>query len=169
MTIAGTRVAPRLRSPPRGTMGRGRPTPDETIERIKATYAMNGNARETSRVLSVPIATVHKYIDPESKDAFEQVRTEKLAEVIPNVIARIEQVEMVLLDAIMKRAKTGEDSVRDLATAFGILRDKHLLITGQPNVRTHNTSEAVATLTPEEMEQAAKIRERFASVELVPR
>jgi hypothetical protein len=150
-------------------MGRGRPTPDETIERIKATYAMNGNARETSRALNVPVATVHKYIDPESKNEFEQVRTEKLSEVIPNVIAKIEQVEMVLLDAIIKRAKTGEDTARDLATAFGILRDKHLLITGQPNSRVHNTTDASATLTPEEMEQAAIIRERFASAELVTR
>lgn len=150
-------------------MGRGRVTPDETIEQIKATYAMNGNARETSRVLNVPFSTVRKHITTDEQDEFAQVRSENLAVVIPNVIAKIEQVEMVLLDSIMKRAKSGEDSVRDLATAFGILRDKHLLITGQPNNRTHTTTDASATLTPEEMEQAAKIRERFASAELVPR
>ena len=148
-------------------MGRGRITPDETIEQIKATYAMNGNARETSRVLNVPFSTVRKHITADERDEFAQVRSENLATVIPNVIAKIEEVEFVLLNAIKARALTGQDTARDLATAFGILRDKHLLITGQPNSRVHNTTDATAVLTPEEMEQAALIRERFASAELV--
>lgn len=150
-------------------MGRGRLTSDETIERIKATYAMVGTIADTARDLDLPESTVRKYVSPEVRAEFAEVRGQKLAEAIPNIIAQIEHTEHVLLDAIVKRAKTGEDSVRDLATAFGILRDKHLLITGQPNNRTHTTTDATATLTPEEMEQAAKIRERFASAELVPR
>lgn len=146
-------------------MGRGRITPDETIEQIKATYALNGNARETSRVLNVPLATVLKYVDPETKDEFDQVRSEKRVD----IIAKAAEVQVKLLDAMAEPVSLARSSLQEKATAFGIVTDKILLITGQPNNRTHTTTDATATLTPEEMEQAAKIRERFASAELVPR
>lgn len=143
-------------------MGRPRIS-DENIERIKASYSLNGSLTETSKETGVPIATVSKYVNQKEKDQFESFRIEKRSEIIPTIIAEIEQTELILLHAIRVRAATGEDTTRDLATAFGILRDKHQLISGLPTTRTENlTRDPASVLTPEEMEQAAAIRERFS-------
>ena len=147
-------------------MGRGRATPVETIERIKATYAMVGTIAETARDLNLPESTVRKYVSPEVHARFAEVRDQKLAEVIPDIVDEIAQTRLALIRAMRDPGKIAEADIRDLATAFGITADKYQLVTGQPTARNHNLNEGKdpsTVLTPEEMEQAARIRERFAA------
>jgi hypothetical protein len=140
-------------------MGRGRITPDETIEQIKATYAMNGNARETSRVLGVPFSTVRKHITSDEQDEFAQVRAEKRIDII-HVIG---DAKIKLIEAMTDAPHLAKASVQELATAFGILQDKELLLTGQATSRTETITDPSARLTPDEMEAAGKIRAKLAA------
>lgn len=147
-------------------MGRGRATPVETVERIKATYAMVGSIAETARDLNLPESTVRKYVSPEVHAEFAELRAQKLAEVIPDIVDEIAQTRLALIRAMRDPGKIAEADIRDLATAFGITADKYQLVTGQPTARNHNVNEErdpASILTPEELEQMAQLRERLAS------
>lgn len=140
-------------------MGRGRVTPDETIERIKATYAMNGNARETSRVLNVPMSTVTKYIDPEIKDEFEQVRTEKRLSVIEHIaIAQIKFIEAMTDPDKLRKAQISE-----IGSVFETVTKNGLLMAGQATSILGTVTDPSVRLTPDEMEAASKIRAKLAA------
>lgn len=138
---------------------------DTQIEIIKSTYAETGRLRAAARAANCSPSTVKKYIGPDDSEQFEQVRTEKRID----IIRTIGDAKLKIIAAMTDETHLANASVHELAVAFGILTDKELLMTGQPNSRVHNTTDASATLTPEEMEQAAIIRERFASAELVTR
>ena len=147
-------------------MGRGRATPIETIERIKATHAMTGSIRQTARDLGVPVATVAAYVNTPSSEQIEQARTEKIEAVMPSIIDEIAAAQRAIIKAMRDPSKIAEADMRDLATAFGILTDKHQLLTGQPTARNHNLNQEAdpaPILTPEELEQMAQLRERLAS------
>src|SRR4051812_4517813 len=143
-------------------MGRGRITPDETIERIKATYAFNGSLKQTSIELGVPIATVSKYVNQESKDQFESVRIEKIAAVIPSIVEMCAQAQRVFLTAMMSEEKIKGADLAQVAVSFGIVTEKALLLTGQATQRTEHVNDP-GKLTSDEMEAAARIRAKFSS------
>lgn len=146
-------------------MGRGRVTPIEMQERIRTTHAVAGTIAETARQLGLPESTVRKYVSPAERDEFAQIRGQKLAEELPKIVDEIAEAQRAIIKAMRDPAKIAQADMRDLATAFGILTDKHQLLTGQPTQRNHNLNEGkdpATILTPEEMEQAARIRERFA-------
>jgi hypothetical protein len=113
------------------TMGRGRVTPDETIEKIKATYALNGNARETSRVLGVSFETVRKYISPDDKDQFSQIRSEKRID----IIEKAKDVQIKLLEAMIDPKKLAEAKLSEVGVAFGIVTEKIQLLSGEATER----------------------------------
>lgn len=138
-------------------MKRGTPVSDETIEIIKATFAETGNLRASARAAGCSVATAKKYAG--SRDQFEQVRTEKRLDIID----RIKDAQVKMIDAMIDPEKLAKSSLHDIGIAFGIVTDKGLLLSGQATSRTENLTKDPATiLTPEEMVQAAAIRERFA-------
>lgn len=141
-------------------VGRGRVTPDETIEQIKATYAMNGSLAETAKVLSVPKTTVAKYTTQAEVDQFEQVRTQKR----PDIINAIGDAKIKLLKAMVDDDHLAKASLQELAVAFGILQDKELLLTGQATSRTETiSSEPLDRLSVDDIEQLERLRDKLVT------
>lgn len=126
-------------------MGRGRVTSDETIERIKATYALNGRSiADTSRDLGIPESTVRKYISPDVKAEFAEVRAETMAIAIPEIVAKATLVQVALLESMADPDALRKASLQEKAVSFGIVTDKVQLLTGEATERHEhrNTSEA---------------------------
>lgn len=123
---------------------------------------MNGNVRETSRVLGVSFETVRKYIGQDDKDEFSQIRSEKLAASIPEIIERCKQVQIVLLDALMDKTKIAEAPYRDIGVNFGIVTEKLQLITGEATERHEHrdTTDARDTIARRIDELAERRRAR---------
>lgn len=137
---------------------RGKKISDEQIEQIKATFAETGSLTATAKAAGCGLATAKKYAT--NFDQFEELRTQKRV----GIIERIAVAQGKLIDAMVDDAHLAKASVQELATAFGIVTDKQLLLTGQPTSRTETMqADPAARLTPEEMEQAARIRERMAA------
>lgn len=110
-------------------MGRGRQTPDETIEQIKATFSETGSYDAAAKAAGVSWATAQKYAD--SKDEFETLRVEKRID----IIEKIKQVQIILLDAIVDPATLSKASMQEKSVAFGIVTDKGQLLSGEPTER----------------------------------
>lgn len=137
-------------------MGRGRITPDETIERIKATYAETGDVQAAANAAHVSWSTARKYVG--SRDEFESIRAEKRID----IIARIAEVQIQLLDSMVDADSLKKASLSEKSVAFGIVTDKHLLLTGQATQRTENlVPDPAARLTPDELEAASRIRAKL--------
>jgi hypothetical protein len=137
---------------------RGTPVSDETIEIIKATFAETGNLRAAARAANCSQSTAKKYA--QSRDEFEQVRAVKRLTLIDHIA--IAQVK--LIDAMTDPDKLAKSSLHDIGVAFGIVTDKGLLLTGQATSRSETIGrDPGSVLTPEEMELAARVREKLAA------
>lgn len=150
-------------------MGRGRATSIETIQLIKATYALNGSVSDTSRDLGVPESTVRKYISPENKDEFAEVRAEKIAEAIPAIVDLCAKAQIKLLNAIMDEDGLKKASLQEKAITFGVVTDKLQLITGEATERHEhrNTTEARQSIARRIDELAERRRARGVAGESV--
>lgn len=133
----------------------------DQIETAKTTFALTGNLSEAARVAGCSKSSVRKYI--KLSDDFADIRAEKIALTIEHVIVKCGDAQAKFLDAMVDEAKLAKASVQELATAFGIVTDKRQLLSGQAtDRREHVAADALARLTPEEKEQAARIREKLA-------
>lgn len=132
---------------------------DLQIEIIKSTYAETGRLRAAARAAGCSPNTVKKYIGPDGNEQYEQVRTEKRID----IIRTIGDAKIKLIAAMTDEPHLAKASVQELATAFGILTDKELLMTGQATSRTETITDPSARLTPDEMEAASKIRAKLAA------
>ena len=145
-------------------MGRKRIS-DEQIEIIKATFAETGNLSAAARAAKCSISTASKYVDPATKDEFEDIRNEKRVDIIEALgAARIKLLNSMVEDDTLKKA-----SLNEKAVAFGIVTDKHQLLTGEATERHEhrNTSEARDLLARRVDELAARRRTRGTSSESV--
>lgn len=147
-------------------MGKAATLTDEQVETIRATYAMTGKYSEAAKAAGVSIASARKYVL--LSDDLEDLRTEKRREVIeatiPEVIAAFSRAQLALVEALTDADKLAKATVNEIAVAIGIVTDKRQLLSGQATDRREHVSADVASrLTAEEMEQAAKIRERLAA------
>jgi hypothetical protein len=133
------------------------PISDEQIEILKATYAETGVIRSAARAAHVSVSTAKKYVD--SNDGFEQARTEKRL----TIIDYIATAQVKLIESMVDAATLAKASLQEKAVAFGIVTDKGLLLTGQATSRSETITDPSARLTPDEMEAAARIREKFAA------
>ncbi len=134
----------------------------EQIETAKATFALTNNLSEAARSARCSKTSVRKYIKLD--DEFSAMRAEKQAITIEEIIVKIGQVQERLLDAMLDETKVAKASMQEIATSLGIVTDKRQLLAGQPTTRNDNiASDAASRLTPEQMEQAAKIRERLSA------
>jgi hypothetical protein len=137
---------------------RGTPVSDETIEIIKATFAETGNLRAAARAANCSVATAKKYA--ESRDEFEQVRTEKRL----SVIEEITRAQVILIQSMIEPKRLRSATLSELSNTFGTVTDKGLLLSGQATNRTaFMTDDPSTKLTPEEMELAARVREKLAA------
>lgn len=135
---------------------RGQPISGEQIEQIKATYAETGNLRASARSAGVSVATAKKYV--ESSDEFEQVRTQKRVDIIEALAdARIKLLNAMIEPDALKKASLGEKSI-----AFGVVTDKHQLLTGEATERHEHrdTTQARDALTRRVDELAERRRAR---------
>jgi hypothetical protein len=139
-----------------GEMGQGRAITDEQIEVIKASYVETGSVRAASRAAHVSVATAKKYAD--TTDDLEQHRTEKRLTVI-QVIA---DSQIKILNAITDPHKLKSAPISELSHAFSSITEKALLMAGQATSIT-GTTDPSTRLTPDEMELAAKIREKASA------
>ena len=136
------------------------PITDKQIELIKAAFAETGSIRAASRAAGVSVATASKYVKASDRDQFEQIRTRKRVD----IIEAIGDAKVKLIEAMTDAAHLTKASVQELATAFGILQDKELLLNGQATSRTAVvTDDPMSRLTPEEIEQAKRIRAKLAA------
>ena len=142
-------------------MGKTTPLPDETIEVIKNTYARTGRYREAARAAGVSFGSAKKYADQE--DDIEQLRAQKRLEVAFDVITKSAEAQEKLLASLIDPAKLREATVKDIATAYGIITDKLLLMRGEPTTRTEHTTnpDPASKLTPTEMNQLADLRDKL--------
>lgn len=142
-------------------MPQGSRITDEQVETIRATYVMTGKLTDAAKAAGVSKSCALKYVH--TSDGLEQLRTEKLAITIDEIIVKCGQVQEKLLTAMVDDTKLQRASFQEVATAFGIVTDKRQLLSGQAtDRREHVSADAASKLTAEEMEQAAKIRERLA-------
>jgi molybdenum-dependent DNA-binding transcriptional regulator ModE len=136
---------------------------DEQIERLHLEYAQTGSYRAASRAVGVSVESARKYLkagadDPDSP--LGRMRTQKKVD----VAAKMGDLQIALIDALMSSEKISKASYQELATTLGITTEKRLLIMGQPTSRNENiTADPSAKLTPDEMEAAARIRAKLAA------
>lgn len=142
-------------------MSQGSRITDEQIETIRATYTLTGKFADAAKAAGVSISTARRYVT--ETDNFEELRAEKKAQTIEHVIVKCGEAQEKLLAAMVDDAKLSKSSLQEIATAFGIVTDKRQLLSGQAtDRREHVAADALARLTPEEREQAARIREKLA-------
>jgi hypothetical protein len=136
---------------------------DEQIERLHIEYAVRGSYRAASRAVGVSVESARKYLKAEVEDAdspLRRMRTQKKVE----IAEKFGDLQIVLIDALMDKAKIEKASYQELANTLGIATEKRLLVTGQATQRTENlTVDPAARLTPDEMEAAARIRAKLAA------
>ena len=102
---------------------------DDQIEQIKATFAETGNLRASARAADVSFATAKKYAG--AHDEYEQLRAEKRID----IIAKIADVQIKLLNAMVEPAHLTKASLSEIGTAFGIVTDKRQLLSGEATER----------------------------------
>lgn len=130
---------------------------DEQVELVKATFAETGNYSLAAKAAGCSVSTAKKYAD--NRDQFERIRNEKRID----IIAKITELQLKLIEAMMEPEHLRRASFQEIATAFGISTDKKLLLTGQATQRVESGPIDPAKLTPEERERAAALREKLAA------
>jgi hypothetical protein len=135
-------------------MAQGQRLTDRQIETIRLAYAETGSQREAARRAKCAVSAVKKYIAPVIDD-LEHLRTQKKADIIEEIAA----VRLVLLAAMKSPAKLDKASMAELATSFGILTDKHQILTGGVTARTEQTSTPIAW-SDDEVSALASLAER---------
>lgn len=145
-------------------MGKSATLTDEQIETIRATYAMTGKYSDAAKAAGVSETSARRYV--KLVDGMADLRAEKTAATIEQVIVKCGEAQEKLLAAMVDDAKLSKSSLQEIATAFGIVTDKRQLLSGQATTRSEHSApvDPALRLTPEEMEQAARIRAKLAGV-----
>lgn len=99
-------------------MARGKKTDKQLAEQVVSEYLMCGNVMEAARRCEMPDTTaydiVHKYMDDKQ---FGQARKEKMQDLSLGILHAME-------------SKMPDASFKELATAYGIITDKSVLLDG---------------------------------------
>lgn len=133
-------------------MGRGGIT-EIQIETIKSIYAESGSIEGAARAARVSWSTARKYIG--NTDQYESIREEKRVD----IIAKIAEVQIKLLDAMVDDAHLTKASMNELGVSFGIVTDKHQLLTGKATERyEHNDITPASELISRRIDELADRR-----------
>lgn len=140
---------------------RGRKLGPETIERIKAIYAETGSKAEAARQCGVSRTTVFNYAD--ASDEFDEARREKRVD----IIARVAEARALYLEHLADPAIVAATDAKDATVIFGILTDKHQLLSGEATERHEHIDSPADRLSRRMDELAARRRAKSLAGESV--
>lgn len=100
--------------------------------------ATKGALAKVSRAVGVPARTISRWFNRENNPPPDNVVNEKKGD----ILAEIERLRFLLLGQMFETYE--EAAFRELATAFGILTDKHQLLSGNATERTELVSDSPA-------------------------
>lgn len=143
-------------------MTRGLPLTDWQTETIRAVWLLTENGSEAARAAGCSSSAANKYIR-EHLDELRMERQQKRPELVDVLTVLLERLVSVSFDPLKIQQATLADTLRGI----GILTDKIQLISGNATVRTESVAVDPGRLTPEEREQAAKIRAKLAGEAIV--
>jgi molybdenum-dependent DNA-binding transcriptional regulator ModE len=144
-------------------MAQGQRLSDRQIETIRLAYAETGSVTAAARAAGCSRSAARSHLTA-APDNLAELRQEKRAD----IVAEIAHVRLVLLTAMGSAEKIAKASMAELATSFGILTDKHQLLTGGATSRPDTGRVEPGRLTPEEREQAARLRAKLLGEAVVP-
>ena len=106
---------------------------DDQIERLHIEYALTRKVDRAAKAAGVSWAAAKKYlsqpIDPLTP--LSQVREQKKID----IAAKLGDLQVVLIEALMRDEKIAKASFQELANTLGIATEKRQLITGQATER----------------------------------
>lgn len=122
-------------------MARGKATPGDKIEQVKAVLMVNPEAsgKEISKIVKIPERTAYdikNQIIGENPDTFAELREQKKKEFINEawevvkkaLLAANNKIDMLLQDP----ESLSKANIRDIAVALGTIYDKQALASGEP-------------------------------------
>ena len=147
-------------------MARGKPTPENKTEEVRAILMLNPDAtgKEISKITKLPVRTAqdlkNKVIDAEP-DTFASIRARKKEEFIVEawevvkkaLLAADKKIELFLSDP----ESLAKANVRDIAVALGTIYDKQALASGEPTTITER-KEPVTKLVEEYEDKLKKLK-----------
>lgn len=140
-------------------MAAGKQLTDWEIEAIRVAYAESGNIAHASRAAGVHYNTALKYLRI-NMPALEEMRREKQGD----TIALMQLVRRLALEELTTPGRIKNATNTELGIISGIMTDKLRLLQGEStqNINlNHNRVGDPKVLTPEEREQARKLRDKM--------
>lgn len=128
------------------------------VQAIEDAWIMTGNASVGARVAGCNARTAQKHV----RENLERL-TALAAQKAPSHLETLQYILNRLLGGLADPAKIDQASLGDVAKATGIVIDKMQLLSGQATARVETGAIDPGRLTPEEMEQAARIRKKLAA------
>jgi hypothetical protein len=142
-------------------MAQGVPLSDEQILVIREVWIATGNGSAAARACGCSARAANAYI-AEQRDELLQLRQHKKG--TTHLADAFREAALSLLAAALGSDKVGAASTKDLIISAATALDKAQLLSGLPTNRTENVgADPRAVLTPEEREQAARIRAKLAA------
>lgn len=140
-------------------MAQGQRLSDWQIETIRLAFAETGNMSHAARKAGCAFNTAKKYI-VDHLDELTKLRNEKRGD----VVAQVAELRVRVIEEMFTTTRLGKASLSELGILFGILTDKHQLLTGEATDRHEhrNTTEARDTLARRIDELAERRRARGA-------
>jgi hypothetical protein len=132
---------------------------EEQIVAIKEAYQSEGTITGAARVTGYHHRTIKKYTEGDPTPPSAAKPPPKKEDMPPRIL----RVLSLMLDNFETPGVIEKMNGQQLAVAFGIMLDKHELVTGQPTTRSETGPIDLGRLTPEEREIAAKIRDKLAA------
>lgn len=137
-------------------MAQGVRLSDQQIETIRAAWVLTGNGSYAAKAAGCATSTANKYIK-DHHDELRQLRQEKA----PDIAEILNAVLNEVLSGMLDPSKVRDANLNQLATTAGIVIDKMQLLSGQATARTETMAVDPGRLTPEEREQARRLRAKL--------
>lgn len=145
-------------------MGKGIPLTDEQIAAVRDAFAQTGRYDVAANTVGCSIKTAQRHCRDIPRPA---TIVPVVSEAVIKTADDIADATLLIIGPIMAHMGDpnviAQSSLKDAATAFGIVVDKFLLLTGQATSRTETGAIDPGKLTPEEREMAARIRAKLAA------
>lgn len=148
-------------------MAAGKQLTDWEVEAIRVAYAESGNIAHASRSAGVHYNTALKYLKM-NMPALEEMRREKQSD----TIALMQLVRRLALEELTSPGRIKNATITELGIISGIMTDKLRLLQGEStsNINLNHTRVGdPKMLTPEERENARKLRDKMLSDGADPR
>lgn len=111
-------------------MAQGQRLSDWQIETIKLAFAETGNVSHAARAAGCAFNTAKRYV-ADHRDELTELRAQKKGD----VIAQVAELRIRVIEELFGTTRLAKASLYELGTLFGILTDKHQLLTGEATDR----------------------------------